>query len=261
MNEIILSSPSRVLFTVGSFEIYIYSLLIAISILLGVIISNHLANKSNKLPQNFFIEISPIVILSGILGARGWYCLLNYSEFSNNILNIFNLRGGGISIHGALLGGLIALIFLAKTKDIKLSTLCDYSVIGVSLGQAIGRIGNFFNNEAFGLPYDGVCKLFIPYTYRPEGYKEFSYFHPTFLYESVADFLLFLFLLYILQKNPKPTTTTLTYLLCYSIIRFFIELIRIDCNVHVLGLPFPAIVSVIIFFIALILLVIRLKSR
>lgn len=261
MDSIILSSPTRVLFSFGEVEIYVYGVCMALAILFGTIVSNKFANVSNLFPKDIFISIIPWLVFSGLLGARLWYCTLNWHEFSQNYLNILNFRSGGISIHGAILGGFIFLYFYSKLKKIPLINLCDYAVSGLALGQAIGRWGNFFNNEAFGLPTDGFLKLFIPYSSRPYQYQDYMYFHPTFLYESICDFILFLLLFYLtVKKKLCSGMLTFLYLACYSLIRFFIELIRIDCEVKIFNLPFPAIVSLIVFTMALGFIIFKLTK-
>ena len=261
MFDIILSSPGRVFMSIGSFEIYTYGVLMAVAVLLGVLISNSLANNSKIFLKDIFIELSPILIVFGFLGARLWYCSLNLQAYLLSPLNILNFRDGGLSIHGAILGGLCALLIYAKRKKTSLLRLCDYSTVGLALGQSIGRWGNFFNNEAFGYPTDTFVKLFIPYESRPQNFLENSYFHPTFLYESLADFCLFILLYYLIsKKNLNSGVLTLLYLLVYSFIRYFIELLRVDSNFFILGLPFPAFVSIFLFVFSLLCLVVRVTK-
>lgn len=256
MEGIVLTSPGRVLFSVCGFEIYTYGVCVGIAILIGTLVSNWMANRSNKLPKDVFLTLIPALVLFGLLGARLWYCLLNLSQFSSDLMSILNLRTGGISIHGAILGGFLYLFIYSKLKKINLVSLCDYSVLGLILGQAIGRLGNFFNNEAFGLPYDGFIKLFIPPQNRPMLYLDYSYFHPTFLYEITCNIVIFGVLFWVATKKRfVPGDLTLMYLIFYSLIRFFIEQVRIDSNFYIYNLPFPAFVSLLIFLCSLIFLV------
>ena len=154
------------------------------------------------------------------------------------------------------------LLIYAKYRKLNLLSLSDYAVVGLAFGQSIGRWGNFFNNEAFGLPFDGYIKLYIPYVSRPVMFKEYEYFHPTFLYESVLDFVLGMLLLIMVKrlKNRKHGLVALVYLALYSAFRFFIELIRVDSNLYFLNLPFPAIVSLIVFAASLIFIIFRLTK-
>lgn len=253
MFDFVLSSPGRVFLSLGGFDLYTYGIVVALAILSGVLVSNSLANRFEVFSKDVFIDFSPWVILIGFLGARLWYCAINAKFYLLSPISILNLRDGGISIHGAILGGLLGLIIYAKKNNLSILKLCDFSAIGLALGQAIGRWGNFFNNEAFGLPKELGLKLFIPVENRPQEFLNVSYFHPTFLYECIADFCLFILLYRLLfLKKIKTGILTFLYLLLYSLIRFSIELIRIDSNLLVLGLPFPAFVSCIVFIISLI---------
>ncbi len=260
---LILSSPGKIIAEINGFEIYTYGVIIAFAILIGVLVSNNLSNKSGILPADVFIDAAPLMIISGIIGARVWYCILNYKEYFFAPLDIFNLRTGGISIHGAILAGFLALFIYAKNKKINIINLCDYAAPGLAIGQAAGRWGNFFNNEAFGLPYNGLLKLYIPPYARPSQFSECDYFHPAFLYESLADIILFVILFVLLKncRNNNQGLTTLVYLAGYSIIRFFVELIRVDSKIYIFNLPFPAFVSLIIFTACIVFLIINLIKR
>ncbi len=262
LSELALSSPGRVFLSINGFEIYNYGVTMALALLAGVLVSNYLASKSNKFPKNIFVDMAPYLIIFGIIGARIWYCLLNYREYLLFPLDVFNLRMGGISIHGAILGGFIAVLLYAKLNKRSIVSLCDYAVPGLALGQAVGRWGNFFNSEAFGLPYDGFLKLYIPPYMRPSEFSEYSYFHPAFLYESILDFILFMVLFYFInnKKNFPRGTAALVYLVLYSVIRFGIELIRVDSEFVIFDLPFPAFISLIIFTISGIALIIKLTK-
>ena len=262
LNELILSSPGRVFVSINGFDIYNYGVIMALALLAGTLVSNYIADKADRFFKGIFIDIAPFLVISGIIGARLWYCLINYEQYVLFPFEILNLRTGGMSIHGAILGGFIALLVYAKIKNISIISLCDYASPGLILGQAIGRWGNFFNNEAFGIPYDGFLKLYIPPAMRPYGFTENSFFHPAFLYESLADLILFVVLFYVLtvKTNMKPGTSALIYLTGYSFIRFFVELIRIDSTLSIICLPFPAFVSLIIFTISIIIFISNLTK-
>lgn len=258
MVSFVLHSPGRVLFSIGSFDVYVYGLIMAFAVLCGAIVSVKLSQRSS-LPKDTFYSVVPLTVILGFLGARVWYCVLNPS-LVKSFFDVFNFRDGGISIHGAILGGFLGLLYYSKREKISLSTLCDYAVPGLALGQAIGRWGNFFNNEAFGLPYDGFLKLYIPQGYRPEEFFNNSYFHPTFLYESVLDFILFILLTFLLvKKNFKSGVVTLIYLLLYSFLRFWIELLRVDATFYVLGFSIPVFVSILVFILSFVGLFILTK--
>ncbi|RMF27570.1 MAG: prolipoprotein diacylglyceryl transferase, partial [Cyanobacteria bacterium J083] len=154
----------------------------------------------------------------------------------------------GIAIHGAVIGGAIAALIFAKVKKVSFWQLADIVTPGLILGQAIGRWGNFFNSEAFGRPTNLPWKLYIPPSRRPPEYINYDYFHPTFLYESIWNLLVFALLLYLFfwgLKNPhrlKVGTIALVYLIAYSLGRFWIEGLRTD-SLMFMGLRIAQIVS------------------
>ena len=242
----LIQSPGSQLINLGFISIKWYGLLIAISVLLGLNLSKKLA-RSRGIDPNFISEILPSLVLSAIIGARVYYVIFEYQQFSGDkffttikILNIYlNIPSflaiweGGIAIHGALLGGFLSIYLFCKSKKIPLKIFLDLLMPSVILGQSIGRWGNFFNNEAFGIPTNLPWKLFIPLSNRPDIFANSQYFHPTFLYESLWNLIIFTILIYIFNKQSKdnsitPGLITSLYLVTYSFGRFWIEGLRID---------------------------------
>ena len=242
----LIQSPGSQLINLGFISIKWYGLLIAISVLLGLNLSKKLA-RSRGIDPNFISEILPSLVLSSIIGARVYYVIFEYQQFSGDkffttikILNIYlNIPSflaiweGGIAIHGALLGGFLSIYLFCKSKKIPLKIFLDILMPSVILGQSIGRWGNFFNNEAFGIPTNLPWKLFIPLSNRPNIFANSQYFHPTFLYESLWNLIIFTILIYIFNKQSKdnsitPGLITSLYLVTYSFGRFWIEGLRID---------------------------------
>lgn len=254
-------APENVFFNILDFPIYYYGVILAVSIFLGIVVSNKVALKEYFLPS-LIPNIATSVIIGGVVGARLYYCLLNYSVYLKNPMEILAVREGGLSIHGAILGGLIVVFFQAKRNNIKFLKLCDIFAVGLPLAQALGRWGNFFNSEAFGLPTDLPWKLYIKPPYRPDEYFSHQYFHPTFLYESILDIFIFIVLYkYILPKNKEYYgCISAWYLLMYSFVRFFIEFLRVDCVKYIWGIPVPQIVSVIIILFAIVFLIYKKQN-
>ncbi len=188
-----------------------------------------------------------------------YYCILNYSFYLRFPTEIFAIRHGGISIHGAILGGLIGLIVFAKRRNLPIAKLCDVSAIGLALAQSIGRWGNFFNSEAFGTPTNLPWKLYIAPQYRPIPYTDVNYFHPTFLYESILDLVIFGILVLILKKNwnRKEGNLVLIYLILYSVVRIFVETLRIDSVRDIFGVPVAIFVSICIIVVSSLILLVR----
>lgn len=259
------ASHSQILCTIFGVHIYFYGVILALAIVVGTFFADYFGEKFFELKKDTIIDLSPYLVIFGIIGARLYYCILNYDFYLRFPTEILAIRHGGISIHGAILGGLIGLIFFAKRHKISIPKLCDVSAIGLVLAQAIGRWGNFFNSEAFGTPTNLPWKLYIAPQYRPIPYTDIEYFHPTFLYESVLDLTIFVILIKLVKKqkeNIKSGDIALIYLILYSIARIFVEHLRIDSVKYICGYPIAIIVSMgIILVSAIILLYKKLPKR
>ena len=242
----LLKSPGSQLLNLGFFSIKWYGLLIAISVLLGLNLSKKLA-RSRGIDPHFISEALPSIVLSSIIGARIYYVIFEYRQFIGNnfftpvkVLNIYlnvpsflAIWEGGIAIHGALIGGFLSIYLFCKSKKIPLKIFLDLLMPSVILGQSVGRWGNFFNNEAFGLPTNYPWKLFIPIQNRPMEFANYEFFHPTFLYESLWNLIIFFILIYIFKRQTKinsvkPGLISCIYLITYSFGRFWIEGLRTD---------------------------------
>lgn len=230
----ILQSPGPLLVELGPLAIRWYGLLIAVAVLLGLWVSSQLA-KMRGLDPGVISDLLPLIVLSAVIGARLYYVLFEWRQYQINWLEAFQIWKGGIAIHGALLGGSIAVIAYSRWMKLSFWALMDVLLPSVALGQAIGRWGNFFNSEAFGLPTSLPWKLFIPVANRPAAYLNQSWFHPTFLYESIWDLGLFVLLIILFRQRrtngewllPKGGISCV-YAFGYSIVRFWIEGLRLD---------------------------------
>lgn len=250
---------SQIICTIFGINIYFYGVILATAITVGTLMANHFGEKYFQLKKDVVIDMAPYLIILGIIGARIYYCVLNHDFYLRFPTEILAIRHGGISIHGAILGGFIGLVWFAKKHKISIAKLCDISAIGLVLAQSIGRWGNFFNSEAFGTPTNLPWKLFIAPQYRPIPYTNCEYFHPTFLYESILDFLVFIILLFLLKKefHKKEGNIALIYLILYSLVRIFVETLRIDSVSYIAGIPIAIIVSASIILVALPVLIYR----
>ena len=242
-----LRSPGPELLQLGNFSLRWYGLLIAFSVLLGLNLSGELARRKG-LKKSLINDLLPILVLASVIGARIYYVAFEWRNYTGknfwSSINFLNLNipipsaieiwGGGIAIHGALIMGALSVIFFCRWRKESFWDLIDVLVPSVALGQAIGRWGNFFNNEAFGIPTDLPWKLFIPYKFRPEVFSAQDYFHPTFLYESAWNILVFGLLIFLFRKSNKneinlpPGSLSCIYLISYSLGRVWIEALRID---------------------------------
>lgn len=231
-----------------------YSLMFFCAILSAFLICVFLIKKcqNEKITLNFFYDLFPIVVLFGILGARLCYVLSSLSYYSKNPFEIFAIWHGGISIQGGILFGVLAGFVFSKIKKVPFLALADVLIPALPLAQSIGRWGNYFNQEAFGTPTNLPWGLFIEPKFRPFEYMNFEYFHPTFLYESILDFVIFLILLCLAKEHKTNGQIFFLYFVLYAIVRFLIEGIRIDSVLNIGAFPIAQVVSVIMFLVGLI---------
>ena len=221
------------LFQGTGFSVRWYGLLIASAVLIGVNLSQYLARRRRVDPE-LIADLAIWLVVAAIPSARLYYVLFQWQEYANHPEQIIAIWKGGIAIHGAILGGLVAALIFSRLKQVSFWQLADLVAPSLILGQAIGRWGNFFNSEAFGSPTDLPWKLFIPRDRRPLGFETVEFYHPTFLYESLWNLMVFTLLMVLffrdLKGNPKLKTGTLflVYLAAYSCGRLWIEGLRTD---------------------------------
>lgn len=227
------ASPGPILVELGPITIRWYGLLIASAVLIGVSLSQYLAKRRNVDP-NLIGDLAIWLVIGAIPAARLYYVLFEWEQYAQRPEDIIAIWKGGIAIHGAILGGTLATIIFARIQKISVWLLADLVVPSVILGQAIGRWGNFFNSEAFGAPTNLPWKLYIPPEHRPSQFLNVEYFHPTFLYESVWNLMVFALLMTLffrdLNRRPhlKVGTLALIYMVAYSTGRVWIEGLRTD---------------------------------
>jgi len=264
--------PQRIFISLGWLQIYYYGLFIVLGILLGIFMINKIISyypKNLQIEKEIIIDLCFWTILSGILGARLYHVFLEFNYYIQNPINIFKIWNGGIAIHGAILSGGITLFYLARKYKINLLFLGAVSSVGLSIGQAIGRFGNYFNQELFGLPTDRPWGIPISIENRPDIFKEFEFFHPTFLYESLGSFLIFLILIlghYLIIKKKQIHDFSFLiiiniYFIFYSLLRFFLEFIRIDHTLIFAGLRWPQIISLLIIFFSILVSFLLIKYK
>lgn len=190
--------------------------------------------------SEYIWDMVPWLLVSGIIGARLWHILtpsqsmgVGANYYFSHPIEIFNIRQGGLGIPGAVIGGFIALLVYSKKKGLDFLTWTDIVAPGLALAQAIGRWGNFVNQELYGPPSDLPWAIFIDLAHRLPGYEEFSRFHPMFLYESlwnICNFILIIFVSRKLKSKLLPGDLFSIYLIVYPIGRFLLEFIRLDTS-------------------------------
>lgn len=204
-----------------------------LAVLIGVTLSQKLA-KLRGVNPDLLGDLVIWLVIAALPSARLYYVLFEWQNYAQHPEDIIAIWKGGIAIHGAIIGGTLAAIIFANLNKTSFWQLVDLVAPSLALGQAIGRWGNFFNSEAFGDPTDLPWKLYIPPSNRPVGLTQFEYFHPTFLYESLWNIMVFALLLYLFfwglkhAERLKPGTLGFVYLVAYSSGRVWIEGLRTD---------------------------------
>jgi phosphatidylglycerol:prolipoprotein diacylglycerol transferase len=253
-----LVSPNPIAFSIGSLEIRWYGILIAIALLVGIVISYFIAKYRGE-KQDEVINFAPFAVIFGVIGARLLHVVVNWSYYSGHLSYILAFRKGGLAIQGVMLGGILALVVFCKIRKLDFWKWADIMAPALLFGQAIGRWGNYFNQEAFGMPTSLPWGIYIDPINRPPSYSNAEFFHPTFLYESIANLVLFALLLLILRlynKRPDKFPNGLvfaTYLGVYAIYRSIIEYYRIDSS-FVLGIKVVYILDIITIIAVLIII-------
>lgn len=240
---------SRIAFSLFGVNIYWYAILITFAMALSIF----LMNKDDKKYNINFDDILLLIILTipiAFIGARIYYVIFNINYYFSNPTKILNIRDGGLAIYGGIIAGTITIIMYCKIKKINILDVLDYVVPYVAMGQAIGRWGNFINVEAYGTETSNFIRMGI---IENDIYKEV---HPTFLYESIVTFFLFIFLFNIRNKRKYSGQLTYIYLATYSIARFFIEGLRID-SLMLGNIRVSQLVSLIIFIFSILMILIN----
>lgn len=239
-----MTNPDRVAFTLLGHPIYWYGVLMAFGIIVAIYLSM-MESRRKKIDEDTMLDSFIIVILCGVVGARLFYVLFEWSSFFGPGIEWwkpFAVWEGGLAIYGAIIGGLIGLFAYARKKKIRFLKMTDVIAPGLVLAQAIGRWGNFFNQEAFGLPVTNPDMLWFPLTVRIDGLHYFDFgdgmgrvicdnpFHlATFFYESIWCVLVFLFLWFFLRKRTRHDGDVfISYILLYSFERMIVEGLRGD---------------------------------
>jgi phosphatidylglycerol---prolipoprotein diacylglyceryl transferase len=204
-----------------------YGILISAGMVIGILLASYNC-KVKKLSYDSMMDLILVALPAAIVGARLYYVLFNLSYYLSNPGEIINIRQGGLAIHGGVLFALAAAYIYAKKKKLNFLGYADAAVPSLILAQAVGRWGNFFNQEAHG---GEVTKGFIsnfPQFIQKGMFIEGAYYHPTFLYESIWNLAVFAILMVVLRKVSRDGVTLFTYVGLYSIGRFIIEGLRTD---------------------------------
>jgi phosphatidylglycerol:prolipoprotein diacylglycerol transferase len=251
-----------------SFHIYFYGILITLGVVAATLLASAQAKHSGQDPEIIW-DMLFWVVLAGIVGARIWHVLtpppsmiaqgITTQYYLTHPLLMIDIRNGGLGIPGAVIGGVLAMWIYTRRKKLSLVTWLDISAPGLALAQALGRWGNFFNQELYGAPTNLPWKIFIDPAHRLPGFENFAYYHPLFLYESLwnlANMAILLLLSRRFSDRLKTGDIFLTYLVIYPVGRFLLDFLRLDAS-RVAGINANQALSAIVVVVAAVVLIWR----
>ena len=217
-------------FEIGPVSIYWYSIMIVFGMFVAFFVANREIKRLN-LNKEFFVNLVFYIILFGILGARVYYVLFNLEYYLSYPSEIIKIWHGGLAIHGGILAGILVVIFYCKKYNVNILKVLDICAVSLIIAQAIGRWGNFFNQEAYGMVTSKATleTLQLPNFIINGMFINGEYYHPTFLYESIWNFIGFIIMLFFRRRRyNKIGQVTSFYMIWYSLGRLFIEQMRMD---------------------------------
>ena len=250
--------------SVFGFRIAFYGIIIGIGMLAGLWIAQSDAKRRGQDPE-LYLDFALYAIICSIIGARLYYVIFEWDYYKNNLLQIFNLRAGGLAIYGGVIAGTITMIVYTRMKKVSFFSMADTGVLGLVTGQIIGRWGNFFNCEAFGgytdsllamrirraLVNDNMLNADVLNHRIVENGVEYIQVHPTFFYESCWNLCLLLFMLWFRRYKKYDGQMLWIYLLGYGTGRFWIESLRTDQLILFgTGLPVSQALSLVLILVA-----------
>jgi len=237
---------------IGDFAIAYYGIVIALGMMGGVLLATYIAKKSGQNPDDYY-DIAIYAILFAVVGARLYYVVFQWEYYSQDLSRVFNIREGGLAIYGGVIAAVITVYICTRIKKLNFGLVADTAGPGLILGQCIGRWGNFFNREAFGGYSDNIFAMQLPVSAVRSSeittelrenimvVDGISYIqvHPTFLYESMWNFVLLIILLIYWKYRKFDGEIFLLYLFGYGVGRFWIESLRTD-QLLLPGIGYPA---------------------
>jgi phosphatidylglycerol---prolipoprotein diacylglyceryl transferase len=229
-------------FKIGIFYIHFYGIIIMFGAVLGASLAMREAKRRGYDPEIVW-DLLVYLIVGGVIGARLWHIFtpppssvevgLTTAYYLTHPLDALAIWRGGLGIPGAVIGGAIAMYFYTRKHELNFAEWADIAAPGLALGQAIGRWGNFFNQELYGAPTSLPWKLYIDSSHRLTGFENVEYYHPLFAYESllnIANACLLIWLTRRYRNQAKDGDIFLVYLIVYPVIRFFLDFLRLDAS-------------------------------
>lgn len=247
--------PQPIFFQLGGLQIHWYGLCLALGALAGFFIVIWLGRQYH-IEEHHLSNIFFLLIIFGFLGARLWHVSNEWAYYSLHPGDIIKVWNGGLGLHGGIIAGVIVVWVYTALKKLNFWLIADILSAGLILGQAIGRWGNYFNQELFGRPTNFAWGIPIDAVNRPVGFQQFDFFHPTFLYESVGSLIVFVVLFSwhihrlrlkrdenVMARIDLEGAIALGYLVLYSLLRIGMETLRIDHTPIIGGIRLPIITS------------------
>lgn len=237
--------------SIGNFDIAYYGLTMALAMLAGLCVALWEAKRSGQNQDNYF-DLAIIAIICSLIGARIYYVIFAWDKYKDHPLQVFNFRQGGLAIYGAVIAAIVTTYLFCKKRRIHFPLVCDTAGLGLVTGQIVGRWGNFFNRECFGGYTDNLLAMQLPvnavrsneitdsiaaHLQTIDG-VEYIQVHPTFLYESLWNLALLLFLAWYIRRKKFDGEVFLLYLFGYGVGRFWVESLRTD-QLLIPGLEIP----------------------
>lgn len=261
--------------SVFGFDIAYYGIIIGIGVLAGILMAVHEAKRTNQNPETYY-DLALYAVIFSIIGARLYYVIFSWDKYKDNLSSIFNIRQGGLAIYGGVIAAVITVYVFSRVKKLSFGKLVDTAVLGLVLGQIIGRWGNFFNREAFGEYTDGLFAMVLPLdavrnsdvtslmlaNLKVIDGVAYIQVHPTFLYESLWNVGVLIVLL-IWRKHKKfDGEVFLMYLLGYGLGRVWIEGLRTDqLLLPVAGLPVSQLLAGVLIIVSIVGIIIGRRKN
>ena len=262
--------------TVFGFEIAYYGIIIGLGVVAGILMAAHEAKRTKQDPETYY-DLAIYAVILSVIGARIYYVVFSWDQYKGDLLSIFNIRQGGLAIYGGVITAVIVVIVYARVKKLSFWQLADTAVLGLILGQIMGRWGIFFNREAFGEYTDNLLAMRLPmdavrYSDVTETMLEhaevmdgitYIQVHPTFLYESLWNLGVLFILLWWRKHKKFEGEIFLMYLFGYGVGRAWIEGLRTDqLLIPGIGWPVSQVLAVVLVVVSATLIVmIRSKKK
>lgn len=256
------SSPGAS-FDVGSLQVQYYGVCVLLGFLLWVFVTARLWRRGG----GDAIDAAWACLLAApvaFIGARLYHVITDYGLYRDDPSGIFDVAQGGLGIFGAIAGGVLALVVYANARRWPIATFLDCAIVGVPLAQALGRVGNYFNQELVGAPTNLPWGLSVDLAYRPLGYQSFATFHPAFLYEAILDISIFVALGLLwrpLHERFRPGCVVGAYLILYGIVRLLVESLRIEPALEIGPFRLNMVISFLVILTGVLILISADRKR